>query len=98
MTMIERVAKALYENFFTDEWPPADAPDLGMDADNFRKAARAAIEAMREPTEEMIKRGHLCDPLGVDVKAGGEAEDVYGTTWRAMIDAALADARPPDPR
>lgn len=50
--------------------------------------ARAAIRAMREPTEEMVTAGFV---------AGNEADDPYGPgnhavtaapVWQAMIDAA----------
>jgi hypothetical protein len=43
--MVERVARAIEDSLNSD-----------LD-DAWKKAARAAIEAMREPTEEMVKDG-----------------------------------------
>lgn len=76
--MIERVARAIYQNFFDDEWPPKTAPDLGMGADDFRKAARAAIEAMMEPTNAMLDEA--------EGQLGFESADLF---WKAMLRKAL---------
>jgi hypothetical protein len=52
--MIERVAKVIYDKFYSDNWPPThesnrqDSPNFGMGAENFRLAARAAIAEFRE--------------------------------------------------
>lgn len=64
--MIERVAKALGGG----DWDscPNDRP-------RWREDARAAIEAMREPTEEMIE-------------AANECEASWKSIWPAMLDAA----------
>tara|TARA_S200002703_G_scaffold73209_1_gene63191 strand:+ start:878 stop:1099 length:222 start_codon:yes stop_codon:yes gene_type:complete len=43
--------------------------------------ARAAIEAMREPTEEMIEAAHT--------RLAGEPEDGVPDVYRAMINEAL---------
>ena len=77
MTMIERVAQAFYKHFFEGDWPPETEVDIGMGADDFREAARAAIEAMREPTEAMAE-------TVVD-------DDDAKAIWRDMIDAALKE-------
>ena len=45
--------------------------------------ARAAIAAMREPTDEMLE-------AGTDEATSGFVSPV----WRAMIDAALAEGKP----
>lgn len=67
-SMIERVAMAILDC-------EAAGPISGSAA---RVVARAAIEAMREPTLAMAGMGDRCsDPL--DPRA----------VWRAMIDAAL---------
>ena len=50
------------------------------------KVARAAIEAMREPTEEMLDTGWEA-PSNVDC-AGPLSADMRAP-WQAMIDAAL---------
>ena len=85
MTMLEKVAKALYEHGYVGDWPPSRQVDLGMDADYFRAMARAAINAMREPTTAMFLAGS--DQLGKPRKTLPEC-------WRDMISAAL-DEPPP---
>ena len=67
-SMIERVARAIYDE-------AADKPY----ATDLEPIARAAIEAMREPTREMLAAG--MNEEGVDLLS----------EWRAMIDAALKD-------
>ena len=73
--MIERVARAIFKEML---------PAIRMteqDAAYYSTVAHAAIEAMREPTEAMIKEG-----------AYGSGEDSAGVAcgaWKAMIDAAL---------
>ncbi len=80
--MIERVARALFYRFqFDPEYEYEDAPE--KERDLYRGCALTAIEAMREPTEEMATAGY-----------SGSGEDSFGValgTWRAMIDAALAE-------
>lgn len=68
--MVERVAGAIRDNI------AAALPD-GVTLD-YDYAARASIEAMREPTMEMWEAGDEADGY-----------DVHGPVWRAMIDAAL---------
>lgn len=80
--MVERVARAL--------WAEAQCPGKFEDCEplagqiRFRELARAAIEAMRGPTEAMIK-------IGDDyTHCGGSCGNRAGRdTWQAMIDAAL---------
>lgn len=71
--MIERVAKVIYE---------AEHPGLNflLDASDYAKRicnsqAKAAIAAMREPTEEMIY--------------AGSGTDSITARWEAMIDKVL---------
>ncbi len=72
MTMLERMANALRPFCF-----PSDT-DI---------AARAALEAMREPTEAMVRDG-----LRVPVQFDAATVMVDGKAmWQAMIDAALAE-------
>jgi hypothetical protein len=78
--IVEAVARAIYEA----EKPNHHAgwevfSKIGNNRDFQMKIARAAIEAMREPTEKMINRGYATRPT----KA----------CWQAMIDAALADGK-----
>jgi len=66
--MIERVAKAIWRSM-------GDNDDAFLDfRDDYLLYARAAIEAMREPTEGMLEAASRAD-----------LED----EWSAMIDAAL---------
>ncbi|MBY3073384.1 hypothetical protein HFO71_24015 [Rhizobium laguerreae] len=67
MTMIERVAKALSQELAKDGY--------------YVDAARAVIEAMREPTEAMVEAGEK------HIRVGRIAEEKYKT----MIDAALKE-------
>jgi len=72
--MIERVARALAaERDALSEIPWRDIPS---EAEHDFLLARAAIEAMREPTVEMRDVGENARP---------------GRVWDAMIAAALAD-------
>jgi len=66
MNMIERVARAIEA---TTKYALSDYTD-------YSDMARAAIAAMREPTEEMLQCG--CHDCGHQT-----------TYWQAMIDAAL---------
>lgn len=92
--MVESVAKAIYESWAnypacseSDPWE-IEAEKMPGKAEHFRKHARAAIEAMREPTLRMesaalphVMRQH-------------QTRDV----WRAMIDAALSEPLADDHR
>lgn len=74
--MIDRVAKAIYE-----------AMDLsdGLDGTAAKTYARAAIEAMREPSEAMCTAGdECCGEYGCGVWRMREI-------FTAQIDAALKD-------
>lgn len=82
MTMIERVARALFDelnkSIEVDGWR-RDWESCGTYLrDCFREAARVAIEAMREPTTEMWSAGQR------EVYEGSARD-----AWAAMIDAAL---------
>lgn len=93
--MVERVARALYEKerevaakygFSTMlhlSWLRQDA----QTQQDWRIMARAAIEAMREPSEKMYITG-ACD-AGTWNRVGKEGEADPGTVWIAMINEAL---------
>jgi len=74
--MVEKVARAMAErnNDYCErgllQWPA------------YEDDARAAIEALREPTPEMVKAAEL-HTIGTP-----------RTPWQAMIDAALLDDNP----
>ena len=80
--MVERVAKAIYAaehgTEYQDGTPVRPSPD---EWDVLLTCARAAIAAMREPTEAMLKAAHsACDENG---------HVLIASSNRAMIDEAL---------
>ncbi len=53
--MIERVAKAIYDTFYDGApWPPVPNDDGLRTIDDYREAAREALEAMRTPTHAVM--------------------------------------------
>lgn len=76
--MVERVARAIAET---------RAYGVGWE----ERLARAAIAAMREPTEAMqVAEG--IDTLGCKARLGEYLDDWDAAgVWQAMIDAALAE-------
>jgi alkylation response protein AidB-like acyl-CoA dehydrogenase len=102
-TMVDRVAKAIYES------QPLFMAGIGLDVDTMkavpwaklteddredaREAARAAIEAMRVPTEKMMAAADEAFDLCWSLESGeGVDADPRLPIWDAMIDAALAPA------
>ena len=94
MTMVERVAAAMKKraaeplyNISTLE--PVLVGSLG---DAWKHLARAAIVAMREPTEDMCEAGEHSNFL---MWSPEEGEGLDGANmekaWHAMIDAALKE-------
>lgn len=81
MDMISKVGGAAL--LAATEWSPKD----GISKE--RAMGMAAIEAMRTPTEAMIRDGHLLDPLGCDVD-DEDAAMIYTRIWGAMLSAALS--------
>lgn len=85
--MVERVARALHT---VDD--ARSRPDLAVEWEAclpvYQKMkleeARAAIDAMREPTSAMVEAAHEADGAGVG----------YGEVWTAMVDAALSEPQP----
>ena len=80
-TMLERVSSAIAETFVARSLTSNDDFNAVMD-----DCARAAIEAMREPTPQM-----LIDAGTMDGYCGDKTHaDIEHTTWwSGMIDAAL---------
>ena len=74
--MVERVAEAI---------DAAMSDAAGFERERAIAGARAAIEAMREPTEEMAIAGAI--GIGGHMPSPLDAADA----WRAMIDAALQE-------
>ncbi|MCX5578141.1 hypothetical protein [Kaistia terrae] len=81
--MIKRVAMAICEASAGESGRARD--DLILDWRKYEPHARAAIEAMRPPTEAMIFRGEL-------VSNGPMEGRKPGRILSAMIDAALQDS------
>jgi len=83
--MIERVARALCDDTLKRWRSP-----IGVQSEPWREfipAARAAIEAMREPTDEMKKKGQI-EFLGYNSDFDPPSVPLVNA-WDAMIDAAL---------
>jgi hypothetical protein len=71
--MVERVARAMF--IAEQAWRRTPVPGTVLNV----VMARAALEAMREPTEGMI---NAADPHGIIMAD-------FQTAWRDMIDEAL---------
>lgn len=80
--MVKRVAMAIHQAESSSSGPLN--ADVAFDWRLYESRARAAIEAMRPPTEEMIFRGSLISDVPWDGKKPGRIFSV-------MIDAALQD-------
>ena len=102
MNMIERVARAMaraqlgYDdytaNFAWDRTP--DLPKLGdpISKLEWMTFARAAIEAMREPTEEMLNGSTNAEISHTWSREGeGITMDSVADIWSEMISAALKE-------
>ncbi len=95
--MIEQVARALaLEDSGVEQIESMDDPDY------YRKLARIAIKAMREPTKEMIVVGgdKIDDCLDSNYDSNADGESYHYNTmkpgsqtdvYQAMIDAALKE-------
>lgn len=73
-TMVEKVARVIADN--------------AGDGRDYTDVARAAIDAMREPTERMISEGESAAKVGIGKCCDDEA---LPRVWHWMIDAALAE-------
>jgi len=80
--MIERVARAIHaRSDHASLWSELD----GYSKIEYREDARAAIEAMREPTEEMV------NGLRITRECDSTAALWAPHIWRTMIDTALGE-------
>mgnify|MGYP000620788965 CR=1 FL=1 len=84
--LVERVARAIWDTWSDAPFDPA-CDD--WDTRESLKKARAAIEAMREPTTRMVQ-AHAQECAGDADEAGPKR---IAAAWRAMIDAALEPRR-----
>ncbi len=89
MEMIERVAKAIYEedDAWSSAFPWPQMPSIEQSAENYRRIAKAAIMAMRDPTEGMVDAGADGMTYTQDLTFSKMAR----FAWRDMIDAALKE-------
>lgn len=81
MTMIEKVARVFAYAHYARQFPKGDSRDLEKLKNNwqpFADDARTAIEAMREPPDDV---GHKFEMHHTG----------YAALWRTMIDAALKE-------
>ena len=85
--MIERVAKAIAEHGGSNWDSCLKAPGQRM-AGMYRAMARAAIEAMREPTPEVLKGMWRRND-------DNDSEQATLANWQDAIDAALGHPRTP---
>lgn len=90
--MVERVAEAIWRTKMDGNMfglRPAALKHQSQDnRDKYLAIARAAIEAMREPTPHMIEEGWDADKTTYESGGwNGQIDDA----WRAMIDASLKD-------
>jgi len=86
-TMIERVARAIFEAM--------DVTD-GLDGSSATRYAVAAIKAMRDPTQAMVRDGDATPTSHSWGQSHLSAENaefaMCEPIWQAMIDAALTQA------
>lgn len=95
--MIEKVAKAIAVadlNASAKSLPDvpmetmAEYVRLAVEDGHYQAMARAAIEAMREPTDAMLDDGR--DRANDYLDCGCySSQETVGECWKAMIDAAL---------
>jgi hypothetical protein len=82
--MVERVARAIAKARHPGlTWPTKSDPEYIQTVHTYLRDARAAIEAMREPTEEMIKASNR--------EWDGRMSHRSSGAWQVMIDAALKE-------
>lgn len=80
-SMIEKVAKAMAEPYM---WVARTPAALKREPwREFIPAARAAIEAMREPTEAMVQAGES------QMEPTDDRHHIVSNVWQSMIDATL---------
>ena len=88
--MIERVARALCVSDVTPPDRPVSCLDNTPLWELHKKAARAAIAAMRYCTPAMLDAGSGAHPAGGYVR-GTLLSDIIEAEWWAMVDAALEE-------
>lgn len=91
--MVERAAMAIFRHCAAEragslepDWDDMEEPRR----DYWREFARTALEAMREPTEAMVRAANRINPCQ---SAEGQCYS-EASIYRAMIDAALSPSPP----
>ena len=85
-SMVERVARAMYPRGWEQDGH-FNSRDRAWRREHALIAARAAIEAMRTPTPEMVKQGARSMAV---MSPTNEAEyEAISEVWQDMITAAL---------
>ena len=87
--MIERVARALCVSDGTPPDRPVSCLDNTPLWELHKKAARAAILAMRDCTPAMLDAGAAAHPRGYTRET--MLTDIIEAEWRVMCDAALEE-------
>lgn len=98
--MVERVAKAIWlcrntganDADWADEREVARKGHRNTDVHEALWEARAAVKAMREPTEGMVKAADNAGALDWSPEPGEGLDGVcWNDAWAAMIDTALSE-------
>lgn len=91
MTMIERLARVIHKASFEAGRQIAPPwPEDRFEQTRYLFVARAAIKAMREPSDAMFAAAEKHSSFrGIDA---GAARMELGAIWREMIDAALSQS------
>lgn len=87
-TMLERIAEAISVSFHEEGYIEGQSePELW---DEFMKAAREVLRAMRDPSPTMCDAPTCTDAWVNGVNPTGEEAEAI---WRAMIDAILNEEK-----
>lgn len=96
MDKLEQVARAIYERGAKVPWAGFERTewdDIKPDGKLFFfDCARAAIEVLREPSEEMVEAAESLDDSGSSIFGEPFVAASHDDAWRAMIDAILNEA------
>lgn len=101
-TMVEKIARGLCAND-TDIWADGDSPNDQELRRLYYREALAVLKVMRDATKEMIAAGDDAKEACVDSDYDSDADgnrydyttinsDLPAIVFRAMIDAAIAEA------
>lgn len=90
--MIDRIAKVLCADAGEiGNMPTTYHPTVDFVWQHYRVAARAVLEAMRDPTDAMVDAGDDQDGSGAEYSGYSTIPASAAAHYRAMIDAALQE-------